>query len=288
MAKDPILINHIMNEILYRFPFMKDVFAEMEKQGYDFPEKVFSKYMTLYQQNYTSEPIMEYGETYNFFKTVGKIFKSHKKNKDHFIQGENSFWFAVTDKRSKGPTSNFIGKMEDDFGRRLYPTKDDIYIFSLATRLSYDEFLNLIKDAKLDCGDPTRYAFNTGNLRDALILSVIKDIDMWYDHIARKTETTPLDLHFVMELLLDVDKLLWENLCKGKETAHLENLLYHSFLIDRGGNAYTGFCKKHFKEADDFITFQKEAREALRKERDESYDAERTKHKKSKNISSLL
>ena len=70
--------------------------------------------------------------------------------------------------------------MFDSYGRRLYPTKDDLFVFALAVRLSYVEFTKLVECAVEDCGDSARYAYNTANIRDALILSVIRDINGWY------------------------------------------------------------------------------------------------------------
>ena len=266
---DSLLIEHIQKEILQRFPFMEDDFREMELDGYDYVGNVFSRYAEIYKQSFSSEPILTDGDSTHFISAIQPYFKNHKERNDHFIQDEKTFWIAVTDKRAKSGVSMFTKEMCDPYGRRLFPTKDDLFVFAIAMKLDYDSFNDLVEKAILDCGDPTRYAYNTANIRDALILSVIRDIDGWYAQIAAELEKDETTRDFVMELLFRVDRMLFRNLCHGQKKPQLENLLYHSFLIDRGDQTYIREFKHWMQVSDskNILDFQNNVKKAMSKVR---------------------
>ena len=269
LVKDSALLWHIKDEIVYRFPFMEKDFDCMEKEGFDYPEETFEKYINIYKESYKPNSDFTSRDTTNFVKKVRNCFLMHKEKGGHFIKDEKTFWLAVTTTRTKSNVTLFTKEMNDSYGRRLFPTKDDLFVFAIAMRLPYEEFKNLVKDAEKDCGDSARYTYdNTDNLRDALILSVIRDIDGWYEmtaaelHAAELQEAEPhaaskvsIDKkvimeksNYPMEVLFRVDEMLWENLCRSEPEASLEKLLYHSFLLDRGDQLYARKYREWIKE----------------------------------------
>lgn len=281
--KDSTLLWHIKDEIVYRFPFMKADFDRMEeKGGIDcFPDGTFNKYENIYLVNYESDPYTNFEDSSHLIHEMQKHFREHRIKNDHYIRDEKTFWLAVTHKRTKGPSTLITKQMFDSYGRRLYPTKDDLFVFAIAVRLSYVEFTKLVECAVEDCGDSARYAYNTANIRDALILSVIRDINGWYrqamDEEIRvsKDRLTPAAVrrksYLPSEVLFRVDKLLWENLCRGEGGTRppLERLLYHSFLLDRGDRLYAEEYRRWAgqKGAGTIIDFQNEVKAKMREAR---------------------
>lgn len=273
--RDDVLINHIRNEIVQRFSFLQEDLNGIE----DYPKAVFSKYYDLYSGNISNKSVSNYGDTSLLIDEIREIFSNRKNNgeKGIFIVDQKTFWLAVTDKRSRSPVSLFTNKMNDDYGRRLYPTKDDLYVFAIALKLHYEEFKKLIEKASEDCGDYTRYSINTGNIRDALIVSVIRDIDGWYKQTKLECESSGEKVHYrdlAMEVLFRVDQILWQNLCTGKKTSQLENLLYHSFLVERNDTLYTKSYKdwskknlENFNKKENIIDFQKSVKIKMKEER---------------------
>lgn len=245
---DKTLLQHIKEEITSRFRFMEDGFKLMEEKGFDYLENAFLRYKSIYNVNYKLDHENGPNDTNKFVEEVKKHYHKHKTEKNHFIRDDKTFWIAVTTTRTKSEVTLFTKKMYDRYGRRLYPTKDDLFVFAIAMRLSYDDFENLVNCAVSDCGDSVRYAYNTANLRDALILSVIRNIDEWYKTTfqilseTKKKENMEAPNEnkssYPMEVLFRVDKMLWDNLCSYETGSSLEKLLYHSFLLDRGDQLY--------------------------------------------------
>ena len=264
LVKDSALLWHIKDEIVYRFPFIQEDFDCMEKEGFDYPEETFKKYINIYKKSYKPNSDLTSRDTTNFVKKVRNCFLMHKEKGGHFIKDEKTFWLAVTTTRTKSNVTLFTKEMNDSYGRRLFPTKDDLFVFAIAMRLPYEEFKNLVKDAEKDCGDSAQYTYdNTDNLRDALILSVIRDIDGWYEMTAAELQEAELQAaskgsikkevimeksNYPMEVLFRVDEMLWENLCRSEPEASLEKLLYHSFLLDRGDQLYARKYREWTKE----------------------------------------
>lgn len=259
LVKDSALLWHIKDEIVYRFPFIQEDFDHMGKEGFDYPEETFKKYINIYKKSYNPNVDLSSRDSTNFVKKVRNCFLMHKEKGGHFIKDEKTFWLAVTTTRTKSNVTLFTKEMNDSYGRRLFPTKDDLFVFAIAMRLPYEEFKNLVKDAEKDCGDSARYTYdNTDNLRDALILSVIRDIDGWYEMTAAelqaaskgsiKKEVIMEKSNYPMEVLFRVDEMLWENLCRSEPEASLEKLLYHSFLLDRGDQLYARKYREWTKE----------------------------------------
>ena len=233
LVKDSALLWHIKDEIVYRFPFIQEDFDHMGKEGFDYPEETFKKYINIYKKSYNPNVDLSSRDSTNFVKKVRNCFLMHKEKGGHFIKDEKTFWLAVTTTRTKSNVTLFTKEMNDSYGRRLFPTKDDLFVFAIAMRLPYEEFKNLVKDAEKDCGDSARYTYdNTDNLRDALILSVIRDIDGWYEMTAAelqaaskgsiKKEVIMEKSNYPMEVLFRVDEMLWENLCRSEPEASLE------------------------------------------------------------------
>lgn len=262
LVKDSALLWHIKDEIVYRFPFMKEDFDRMEREGFDYPEETFKRYINIYKKSYEVNADFTSRDTSNFVNEVRSCFLMHKKEGGHFIKDEKTFWLAVTTTRTKSSVTLFTKEMYDSYGRRLFPTKDDLFVFAIAMRLPYEEFDKLVKYAVMDCGDSARYAYNTANLRDALILSVIRDIDGWYEMTAAELqaelqavskvsidkEAIKEKSNYPMEVLFRVDEMLWENLCRSEPEASLEKLLYHSFLLDRGDQLYARKYREWMEE----------------------------------------
>lgn len=245
---DKTLLWHIKNEISNRLDFTKEAFELMENEGFDYFENTFSRYRDIYLENYELDHENKPNDTKKFEKEVQKYYRSNKEKRNRFIRDDKTFWLAVTTTRIKSQVTLFTKEMQDIYGRRLYPTKDDLFVFAIAMQLSYDDFVNLVNCAVSDYGDSARYAYNTANLRDALILSVIRNIDEWYETTSQILEETAKkenrvapkenNSRFPMEVLFRVDKMLWDNLCSHETGSSLEKLLYHSFLIDRGDRLY--------------------------------------------------
>lgn len=292
---DISLIWHIKDEIEERFDFMREDFSAMERDGYSYPENLFTMYNFVYTNNKVSMDSFLNRETYYFENAARVFFNRNKERNDHIIKDEQTFWTSVTGKRTKSSVTKFTQVMRDKFGRRLYPTKDDLYVFAIAVKLSYEDFLYLVEEAKRDCDDPSPYTLETGSLRDAMLISVIRDIDRWYSEVladisntevqeanpdsrkAVKGKKEPFPGNLIMEILFRVDKMLWENLCYNREKPQLENLLYHSFLVDRGSKDYTDLFNEWAEKNNDnvnylfdILDFQAEAKRELQKVREET------------------
>lgn len=279
-AIDKALLVHIRNEIVSRFPFMdSEDFSWMRENGIDYIEETFRRYTSTYLKSYEVEKGFQNSPGDLFVSEVQRHFQIHKKRGDHFIKDEKSCWLSLTGKRNKGGVSLFTSTMSDTFGRRLYPTKNDLFIFAIAVGLSYEEYQELVQKAVQDCGDPSRYAYNKTSTRDALILSVIRDLDGWYKGTTEDLRTSgeypplkvvdPMSICFAMEVLLRVDKMLWNNLYHRDQKPPVESLLYHNFLLDRGCQfycrEYKKWCGSH--DADQVIEFQESIKEQFRADR---------------------
>ena len=279
-VKDTALLEHIQEEICVRFPFMEaEDFRRMQEDRIDYTESTFSLYKRIYLDSYDLEKGYQNSPTDLFVNGVQWHFQIHKQREDHFIKDEKSFWLSLTGKRTKGKGTLFTQTMRDSYGRRLYPTKDDLFVFAIAVGLSYEEFQELMQKAVRDCGDPMRYAYNKTSVRDALVLSVIRDIGGWYERTIEDLRCSgeyssgkvvnQKSIYFSMEVLFRVDKMLWTNLYHRGQTPPVESLLYHNFLLDRKDLLYSGrykeWCADH--DFDQIIEFQESVKKDLREER---------------------
>lgn len=286
-AKDTTLLWHIKDEIVSRFDFIKGDFKAMEKSGINWTDEAFGRYTGYYLKNYALDTGLRGAGGEQFVMAVQWYFQRHKSGDDHFIKDDKSFWLSLTGKRTKSNVTLFTKVMRDAYGRRLYPTKDDLFVFAIAVRLYEEEFRDLIGKARQDCGDPNRYEYNRTNIRDALLLSVISNIDEWYkstaaalsdceDYFPRKT-IDEKSIYFAMELFFRIDKMLWDNLYHHGEVPPADQLLFHNFLLDRGDQLYSRRFKEWLEEHHDhstIIEFQESVKKDLRDARKKEITAD--------------
>ena len=113
------------------------------------------------------------------------------------------------------------------------PTKDELFFFAIALSMNTEDFKTLCSCLSKIAKDNTRYAVNTYDERDSLILAIIRDIHLWYQSAYGESECAA---EFAPELtplavLMRVDKALIENGFAGTENKKESRLIFHPFMM---------------------------------------------------------
>ena len=119
LVKDSALLWHIKDEIVYRFPFIQEDFDHMGKEGFDYPEETFKKYINIYKKSYNPNVDLSSRDSTNFVKKVRNCFLMHKEKGGHFIKDEKTFWHraGLRGRAGKSGTGVFRAKLPVRCGR---------------------------------------------------------------------------------------------------------------------------------------------------------------------------